>query len=58
MFAKLLPEGIRRTSAAAGIAGGLVMPIPALFWALTSGHSLWYASNLLAGMVLTDVGKA
>src|SRR5438105_613572 len=39
-----------------GIAGGLVMPVPALLWSLLSGHGPWYPINLLAGMVLPGVG--
>lgn len=39
-----------------GIAGGLVMPIPALLWGYLSGHGVWYPVNLLAGMVLPGVG--
>jgi hypothetical protein len=39
-----------------GIHGGLVMPLPALIYGLVSGHGLWYPVNLLAGMVLPDVG--
>jgi hypothetical protein len=40
-----------------GIAGGLVMPVPALLWSLASGHGLWYPVNLLAGLVLPDLGR-
>jgi uncharacterized membrane protein YagU involved in acid resistance len=39
-----------------GIVGGLVMPVPALLWGLASGHGLWYPVNLLAGLVLPDLG--
>ena len=40
-----------------GVAGGLVMPIPALAYGLLSAHhSIWYPINLLAGMVLPGVG--
>jgi mono/diheme cytochrome c family protein len=35
-----------------GILGGLLMPIPALIWAVSSGHSIWYPLNLLAGLVI------
>ena len=33
-----------------GIAGGLLMPIPALLWSVAAGHGLWYPINLLAAM--------
>jgi hypothetical protein len=36
----------------AGLAGGAVMPLPAILWSLASGHGLWYPVNLLAGMVV------
>lgn len=38
-----------------GLAGGLLMPIPALAWGLLKGHGLWYPVNLLAGMVWAGV---
>jgi hypothetical protein len=41
-----------------GALGGVVMPIPAVYWSLASGHTLWYPVNLLAGMVLRAVGQA
>ena len=34
-----------------GIAGGLLMPIPAVLWSLAAGHGVWYPVNLLAAMV-------
>jgi hypothetical protein len=33
-----------------GIAGGLLMPIPALLWSVAAGHGVWYPMNLLAAM--------
>jgi hypothetical protein len=33
------------------------MPIPALLWSLLNGHGLWYPVNLLAGMIVTDLGR-
>jgi uncharacterized membrane protein YagU involved in acid resistance len=39
-----------------GIAGGLLMPVPALIWALLAGHTIWYPVNLLAGMVWAGLG--
>jgi uncharacterized membrane protein YagU involved in acid resistance len=55
-----LPEDVHPISAGVkgGIAGGVVMPVPALIWGLVSSHhSLWYPINLLAGIVLTSVGS-
>ena len=49
-----LPEKVHPISAGikGGILGGLLMPIPAFIWAISSGHSLWFPVNLLAGLVL------
>jgi hypothetical protein len=54
-----LPENVHPISAGVkgGIAGGLVMPLPALLWSLQSGHGLWYPINLLPGMMLSSVGN-
>jgi hypothetical protein len=35
-----------------GIAGGVLMPFPALAYSLLSGYGFWYPVNLLAGMVI------
>jgi hypothetical protein len=43
--------------AVGGLAGGAAMAVPALLWAATSGHGLWYPVNLLAGMVLSGPGN-
>jgi hypothetical protein len=40
-----------------GLAGGLVMPIPAVLWGLLNGHGVWYPVNLLAGMVWPGLGR-
>ena len=37
---------------AGGIAGGLLMPIPAITWALLSNHTIWYPINLLSAMAV------
>ena len=49
-----LPEKVHPISAGikGGIVGGLLMPIPALIWAVSAGHRIWYPVNLLAGLVL------
>jgi hypothetical protein len=54
-----LPEEVHPISAGlrGGLAGGAVMPVPALLWGLLSGHGLAYPINLLAGMVLPGVGR-
>jgi hypothetical protein len=54
-----LPEKVHPISAGVkgGIAGGVVMPLPALAYGMLSGHGLWYPVNLLAGMALPGVGK-
>jgi hypothetical protein len=44
--------------AVGGLAGGAAMAVPALLWAATSGHGLWYPVNLLAGMVWSGPGSA
>jgi hypothetical protein len=53
-----LPREVRPISAGVkgGIAGGLVMPLPAFAWALLSGHTIWFPVNLLAGMLLPGIG--
>jgi hypothetical protein len=40
-----------------GLVGGLLMPVPAVLWSLLNGHGFWYPVNLLAGMVLSDLGR-
>jgi len=35
-----------------GLAGGLLMPAPALLWGLLTRHGIWYPVNLLSAMVL------
>jgi hypothetical protein len=52
-----LPEKVHPISAGVkgGIVGGLVMPIPALAYGLSSGHGFWFPINLLAGMVVPAI---
>jgi hypothetical protein len=40
-----------------GIAGGLVMPVPAVLWGLATGRGVWYPINLLAAMVIPHGGQ-
>ena len=35
-----------------GIAGGLLMPVPALLWGILSKHGIWYPVNLLSAMAM------
>jgi hypothetical protein len=52
----------RLHSVLAGVVGGLVggaaMAVPAILWAVASGHGFWYPMNVLAGMVLPAPGAA
>jgi uncharacterized membrane protein YagU involved in acid resistance len=54
-----LPQDVHPISAGikGGLAGGAVMPVPAVLWGLLSGHGLWYPVNLLAGMVLPGLDR-
>src|SRR5262249_16762070 len=54
-----LPERVHPISAGlkGGLAGALVMPLPALLWGWLSGHGLWYPVNLLAGVALPGMGR-
>ncbi len=40
-----------------GIAGGILMPVPAILWSLANRHGLWYPVNLLAGLVVPGMGR-
>lgn len=40
-----------------GIAGGMLMPVPAILWSLANRHGFWYPVNLLAGLVVPGMGK-
>jgi hypothetical protein len=53
-----LPEKVHPISAGVkgGIVGGIVMPLPAMLYGLASGHGIWLPINLLAGMVLPNIG--
>lgn len=55
VWARRLPRAI--AGALAGIAGGILMPIPAAIWGWATGHGIWYPANLLAAMVLPRLGK-
>lgn len=54
-----LPEKMHPYSAGAkgGLIGGAAMAATALLYGQLSGHGIWYPINLLAGMVLRDVGS-
>jgi hypothetical protein len=38
-----------------GAVGGVVMSLPAMLWALATGHSIWYPINLLVGTVIPNL---
>jgi hypothetical protein len=40
-----------------GMAGGLLMPAPALLWGLLTNHGIWYPINLLAAMAMRHAGE-
>jgi hypothetical protein len=46
-----------RAGVLGGIAGGALMPLPAVLWSLANRHGLWYPVNLLAGMVVPGMGE-
>jgi hypothetical protein len=54
-----LPETVHPLSAGikGGLIGGLAMPLPAFLYGLLSGHGIWYPVNLLAGMVVPNIGS-
>src|SRR5262249_39241274 len=54
-----VPEKMHPYSAGikGGIVGGLVMPIPAFIYCHLSGHTYWYPINLLAGILLPNLGQ-
>src|SRR6202044_1861024 len=39
-----------------GLVGGAAMAVPALLWAVASGHGVWYPVNVLVGIVLPGPG--
>jgi hypothetical protein len=40
-----------------GLAGGLLMTVPAALWGLATGHGIWYPANLLAGMFIPGMDE-
>jgi hypothetical protein len=52
-----LPESFHPISSGVkgGIAGGLLMPIPALAYGVLSDQGIWFPVNLLAGIVLPGI---
>jgi len=50
VFMSLERRGANLAGALGGIAGGLLMPIPAVLWSVAAGHGIWYPVNLLAAM--------
>jgi hypothetical protein len=43
---------------AAGLGGGVLMPVPALLWGMATGRGPWYPINLLAAMVIPHGSEA
>lgn len=56
----LIRRSGRYSSLSAGLCGGLagclIMPVHAFIGALANGHSIWYPINVLAGVVLRELG--
>jgi hypothetical protein len=52
VFTVLEHRGPIRAGVIGGAIGGLLMPIPALLWSVSAGHTIWYPANLLATMVM------
>lgn len=42
---------------AAGMAGGLLMPVPALLWGWLSAYGIWYPINLLSAMAVRHASE-
>ncbi|QDU28226.1 hypothetical protein ETAA8_33260 [Anatilimnocola aggregata] len=38
-----------------GLVGGLLMPLPAIVWAWSTGRTIWYPPNLLAAMIYPEM---
>ena len=54
--AKHLPRVV--AGVVGGLVGGAAMAVPAVLWAVASGHSFWYPINLVAGIVLAGPSHA
>jgi hypothetical protein len=54
-----VPEKIHPYSAGVlgGIVGGSVMAVLACIYGIVAQHSIWYPVNLLAGVILPDIGR-
>ena len=54
-----LPQKVHPISAGikGGIAGGIIMPLPAMLYGLLSGNGIWLPINLLAGLVLPGIDR-
>jgi hypothetical protein len=54
-----IPEVVHpyRSGIAGGLAGGLAMAVLACLYGLIAQHSIWYPVNLLAGVVIPDMGS-
>ena len=57
VFLRLEKRNAITAGALCGIAGGLLMPIPALLWAIITRHSIWYPINLLSAMAMRHAAE-
>jgi hypothetical protein len=57
VFLRLEKRNAITAGALCGIAGGLLMPIPALSWAIITRHSIWYPINLLSAMAMRHAAE-
>jgi len=52
VFLRAKKRGAITAGLLGGIAGGLLMPAPALLWGLLTHHGIWYPVNLLSAMIM------
>jgi hypothetical protein len=57
VFIRLEKRNPITAGALCGIAGGLLMPIPAFVWAVLSNHTIWYPVNLLSAMAMRHTAE-
>ena len=58
VFMRYESRGRYRAGLVGGIAGGLLMPVPALLWGWITNHGIWYPVNLLAALLLGEAQAA
>jgi len=57
VFMRMRKKNLLAAGLLGGIAGGLLMPIPALLWGVFTKHGIWYPVNLLSAMALPHANK-